>query len=92
MKLIFTAHAVRRMFERGITPENVRAVSGHGEVIERYDDDRPFPSRLVLGWAGGQPVHAVLAKHPSDEIEYVVTVYRPDPSEWAQDFRTRRKP
>lgn len=35
-KLIFSRHAVERMFEREISPEDVRTVVSTGEVIVEY--------------------------------------------------------
>ena len=34
-RLIFRVHAVRRMFERGISTDEVRTVIAQGEMIER---------------------------------------------------------
>ena len=42
----FRVRAIRRMFERGITEEDVAHVLSTGEVIEEYPDDLPYPSRL----------------------------------------------
>jgi len=47
--IIFRVHALQRMFERGVTQEDVRHVLATGETIERYPDDQPYPSRLILG-------------------------------------------
>jgi hypothetical protein len=33
-ELVFRAHALRRMFQRRITPDEVRAVVAHGDVID----------------------------------------------------------
>ncbi len=44
----FRAHALRRMFERGISVEDVEAVLESREAIESYPDDQPYPSRLLL--------------------------------------------
>jgi len=38
---MFRMHAIRRMFERGITVDEVEAVLGAGEVIEDYPNDTP---------------------------------------------------
>ena len=51
-KLVFRVHALQRMSERQISIDDVKAVIGSGETIEDYPDDRPFPSRLLLGWTG----------------------------------------
>ncbi len=54
MKITFRAHALQRMFERKISPADVRAILESGETIEEYLDDIPYPSRLVLGWVSGR--------------------------------------
>jgi hypothetical protein len=46
----FRVHAIQRMFRRGVSVEAIRQVLATGETIERYPDDTPYPSRLVLGW------------------------------------------
>lgn len=49
MEIRFTKHVLERMFERDITPEECEYVALHGKVIEEYQDDSPFPSKLILG-------------------------------------------
>jgi hypothetical protein len=44
-KLVFRTHAVRKMFERSISGDDVRHVIENGEVIREYADDTPFPSQ-----------------------------------------------
>lgn len=90
-KLVFRVHALRRMFERRISIDDVNAVIGRGEIIEDYLDDRPYPSRLVLGWRGARPLHVVVAHNLSESELVVITVYEPDPELWEANFR-RRKP
>ena len=41
-KLVYRNHAIKRMFERGISEADVRAVIDLGEVIQEYPDDVPF--------------------------------------------------
>ena len=91
MKIIFRWHAVRRMFERGLSVEDLRAVLTSGETIADYPDDTPYPSRLVLGFQGGRALHVVAAYNATDEETIVVTSYEPDPRVWEADFR-RKKP
>jgi len=85
--LVYRTRAVRHMFERRLTAEAVRAVVDGGETIEEYPDDHPYPSRLVLGWVAGRPVHVVVAE--SDEARIVVTAYEPAAALWSSDFRRR---
>ena len=89
-KIRFTQHALRRMFERSIRPEDVRRVIEAGEVIEDYPDERPYPSALLLGNAGNRALHAVIAYDSTVGECYVVTVYVPDTSMWSDDYRRRR--
>lgn len=78
------------MVERAITVDEVRTVVNQGETIEVYPTDAPFPSRLILGWPAGQPLHVVAADDPQSDITVVITVYRPAPDLWEPDFRNRR--
>ncbi len=89
-KVVFRAHALRRTAERGIDPDDVRYVIEHGEAIEVYPDDKPYPSRLVLGWPGGRPLHALIADNEAEGECIIVTVYEPDPAKWLPGFRRRR--
>jgi hypothetical protein len=78
------------MFERQLGIEDVEAVVESGETIEDYPNDRPYPSRLVLGWRGARPVHVVVAHNLSENELIVITVYEPDPELWEADFRRRK--
>ena len=89
--LVFRVHAIRRMFERKISVADIRQVLGAGEVIEAYPDDKPYPSRLLLGWIGGRPLHVVAANNPEEGAEIVIIIaYEPDPAQWNQNFRRRK--
>ncbi len=91
VKLVFRVHAIERMFQRNISVQDVRGVLETGETIERYPDDWPFPSRLVLGWRHNRPIHVIVADDEKGGEAVVVTVYEPDPQLWDADFK-RRKP
>jgi len=63
----------------------------HGEIIEEYPTDRPYPSCLVYGETfGNEPVHSVWAYNDSTGWAVLVTVYRPDPKRWI-DFKIRKR-
>lgn len=87
--LIFREHALLRMAERGITHQDVTSALEQGEVIRHYPEDTPYPSRLLLLWIEGQPLHVVAAP-VGDDAEIVITVYRPDPALWEPDFKRKR--
>jgi hypothetical protein len=90
-KLVFRIHAVQRMFERGISLDDVKRVMQNGELIEEYEDAIPYPGRLILGWSRKRPLHIVLADNDTDQETIGITVYEPDSAEWRSDFRSRKK-
>jgi hypothetical protein len=89
-RLVFRVHAIQRMFERGISEVEIRQVLDAGEVIQEYQDDLPYPSRLVLGWQGSRPIRVVAANNLDNQEIIVVTVYEPDPAQWEPEFRRKR--
>jgi len=58
--VVFTGHAMRRMFERDISPDQVEQAVSAGEMIASYPDDRPYPSYLILGFVDELPLHVVV--------------------------------
>jgi len=49
------------MQNRGIKTDDLVDVLIHGEIIEEYADDKPYPSWLIYGDAFGRPIHIVCA-------------------------------
>ncbi len=88
-RIVFSGHALRGLVRRGIPVRSVRTVLTHGDMIAEYPDDRPFPSRLLLGFVDGGPIHVVAAYDEETQTYIIVTAYRPDPGLWSDDFRTR---
>ena len=63
----------------------------HGEVIEDYHIDKPYPSCLILGRNfSGDPIHSVWAYNQDNRWAVLVTVSRPDPERWI-DWKVRVK-
>lgn len=63
----------------------------HGEIIEDYTSDKPYPSCLIYGQTfSGDPVHSVWAYNEHNQWAVLITVYRPAPSLWI-NWRERRK-
>lgn len=88
--IVFSGHALRRMFERRFSRDDVRSVLCDGEEISSYPDDTPYPSCVMLGFMEGRAVHVVVAQEENTRTCYVVTVYHPDPDLWESDFKRRR--
>ena len=89
MALIFRSHALRRMFQRSVSREDVLRALAVGEDIEDYPHDWPYPSRLVLGIVSGRPLHIVVADNAQDLETIVITIYQPEQALWTADFRRR---
>ena len=63
-----------------------------GEIIEQYPDDKPYPSCLILGKdIKGEPIHSVWTYNVETKSSVLVTVYRPHPERWKEDWKTRRQ-
>ncbi|MFN0049623.1 MAG: DUF4258 domain-containing protein [Cytophagales bacterium] len=88
--IIFSGHAIQKMFERNILVENIFELIQLAEIVKEYDDDKPFPSKLLLSFVETQPLHIVVAYNIVAQQCVVITVYRPDISIWNADFKTRR--
>jgi Domain of unknown function (DUF4258) len=89
-RVVFSGHAIQRMFERRIGRDDVLAVIALGETIAEYADDKPYPSRLLLGHVGAKPLHVVLAVDDSGVLCLVITAYEPTLEQWNSDFRMRK--
>ena len=89
MNYIYRVHAIERMFQRDIDEHQVEEVVQKGEIIESYEDDKPYPSFLVFGYADGIALHVVYAKDEDDNV-IIITVYKPNRTKWQDDLKTRK--
>jgi len=89
LEYIYRVHAIERMFQRDIDENQVEKVIEHGEIIESYRDDKPYPSFLVLGYVDAIALHVVYAKDDENNI-IVITAYRPNVNKWKNDLKTRK--
>ena len=86
----YRVHATKRMFQRNVDEEDVREVLLNGDIIERYEDDFPFPGVLISGRSGcGRCLHVVVGIDISERRLYIITVYEPDPKKWTDNFSRR---
>ena len=89
-RLVFRVHAIQRMFQRRVSEEEVKQVVSVGETIETYPEDKPFASRLMLGWSGSRPIHVVVADNVAAQEAIIIIVYQPDAEEWEAGFKRRK--
>jgi hypothetical protein len=80
-----------RLAGRFIPRETILNAVETFELIEAYPDDKYVPSYLILGRAGSDVFHVLFATNVEDDNVRVVTAYRPDPDEWHDDLKTRRR-
>ena len=92
--LKFTTHAKEEMLyeEYGIIHRNeITEALINGEVIERYAEDKPYPSVLIYGRTfADRPLHIACAPIAEEKILAIITVYQPDPKLWI-DYKIRRE-
>lgn len=84
-------HTLQRLLERHITQKDVSQILCLGEVIRRYNDDRPFPSVLMFDWIDNRPLHVVAAYDQTVNKVYIITVYEPSLDVFEPDFKTRKQ-
>ena len=85
----FSRHAFRRVVERNISEQEIRAAGATAEIIEDYPDDKYSPSALLLGFtAAGRALHFQVSFGQSN-LTKIITIYEPDAREWI-DHRKRR--
>nr|VFJ42371.1 MAG: protein of unknown function (DUF4258) [Candidatus Kentron sp. DK] len=78
-----TDHADEEAADDNLSYKEIYFSVMHGEVIEDYPKDKPYPSCLVLGRNfSGEPIHSVWAYNPKNSWAVLITVYRPDPLRW----------
>ena len=92
-RVLWSRHAITKLTVEGLSRQEVEQALVSCEVIEIYPTHaRPLPDCLVLGrLTEGQPIHAVIAIDEINDRVFVITVYRPDPRRWGDDYRTRRE-
>jgi len=86
-----TDHADEEAEDDHLTFDEIYFSVLHGEIIEDYPTDKPYPSCLVYGQTfSGDPIHSVWAYNEQNGWTVLITVYRPDPNQWI-NWRERKK-
>ena len=88
--IIITKHADKRLLKRGITVDDIMNAIRTGDIIKQYEDDKPFPSCLVLGSTEyNKFIHIVVSIDKN--FLYIITAYYPDEYLWETDLRNRKE-
>lgn len=89
-RIAITEHARRRLTERGIFIGDIVRCIKTGEIIKQYEDDRPFPSCLILGMTVKNEYIHIVVSH-DDVWIYLITAYYPDTDIWEADLRNKKR-
>ena len=90
-RIFWTYHVNMRLEQRAITRDAIVGSLDSYEVIEAYPTDKYLPSWLIRAQFGTDVFHVLFALDVEHRNVRVVTAYRPIPSEWADDFRRRKR-
>ena len=73
-----------------IVSDKIKSAIQSGEIIEQYEDDKPFPSCLLSGKTEqNKYIHLVVSV--DNRVLYIITAYYPDENEWEIDLKTRKE-
>lgn len=86
-----SVHALDEAAADDLLLQDIEAATLAAECIEDYPDDRRGPSCLVRCEIRASAVHALWGFDEPHRRAILITVYRPDPERWDNDFRTRRR-
>lgn len=87
--IAITEHARSRLYERNITIDDIINGINTGEIIKQYEDDKPLPSCLILGFSvNAEYIHIVVSCDTN--FIYLITAYFPNPDIWENDFKIRK--
>ena len=89
-QLRWTNHILTRLFQRGISIDDVTHALTNGEIIEHYPEDYPHPSYLIFGLTEKETrLHVVCGIGP--EELHLITAYAHAPDRWEADGKTRKE-
>ena len=88
--IVITKHARIRLTERDISVAVVKHIIQTGKIIKQYENDKPFPSCLILG-VSEQNRHLHIVVSIDNGYIYVITAYYPNEHEWEADYSARKE-
>lgn len=78
------------MFERNIKVEEIKSILINPTILNYYEEDKPYPSYLLLGWQNDRPLHLVVALNKENKETIIITAYEPTLEEWNDSFNIRK--
>lgn len=87
--IVMSSHANTQCIERVIDSSDILDVLLHGEIIEDYPNDYPYPSCLMLAFPKQcKPMHVCCGV--GEGKIYIITAYYPTIEKWEDDMKTRK--
>lgn len=87
--IVMTSHANKQCIDRIINSSDILEVLRHGEIIEDYPNDYPYPSCLMLAYPEPcKPMHICCGV--GEGKIYIITAYYPQTEKWEKDMKTRK--
>ncbi len=86
----YSTHAVKRMLEKDVSTFEVEQTVLYGEIVQYYDDDTPYPSKLLFKFVSERPIHVVTSQNTDTKECIIITCYEPDKALWNIDFKTKK--
>jgi hypothetical protein len=80
-----------RLRSRNLPREAIYESLESFEIIEEYPEDKYLPSYLVYCEHQFEVLHVLIAVDLEGVNVRIVTVYRPDPSQWTEDLKSRKE-
>jgi hypothetical protein len=91
-KIMWSLHALKKLRIENFRKVEIEESLKRCIIIENYSgQSRPLPDCLVLGSINDDPIHAVIAVDRDFDRIFIVTVYRPTPERWEDDWKKRKK-
>jgi len=90
-KINWTFHVNMRLRGRYIPRRMILESVESFEIIEAYPEDKYLPSYLAFSRHGDYAFHVLFAVDVAGENVRIITAYRPNPEEWEEDLKTRRR-
>jgi Domain of unknown function (DUF4258) len=90
-RLRWGSHALSRNELRHIRTRHVQAILDQGDIIEVMSRPHGGVKRVYLGKFENRTLHVVVDVDADETEGVIVTVYVPDPKEWTNGYRERRK-
>ena len=90
-KIFWTYHVNMRLKGRFIPKKNILDSINNYQIIEEYPEDKYFPSYLVCSEYEEHIFHILFAADVGAGNIRIVTAYYPNPDDWENDLKTRRK-